>query len=165
MQITENFFANFNLEKIRFLHFFLSIAEKGEIETVFIYENLANNYPLIQTIVPRVNFEKDRLEHLEFDTKTELVTNHWGISEPAGDKLISEKVIDLVLVPMLAFDERGFRVGHGKGFYDKFLSLCRPDCLKVGLSFFEPVEQIEDTHESDVPLDFCITPQGVRRFD
>ena len=72
--------------------------------------------------------------------------------------------IDLVFVPLLAFDKKGFRVGYGKGFYDKWLAGCRPDCIKVGFSYFEPVESIDDRHEFDVPLNLCITPHNVYVF-
>jgi 5-formyltetrahydrofolate cyclo-ligase len=72
--------------------------------------------------------------------------------------------IDLVIVPLLAFDEKGIRVGYGKGYYDRYLKDCREDCLKVGFSYFEAVERIEDADEFDVPLDFCITPNRIYVF-
>jgi 5-formyltetrahydrofolate cyclo-ligase len=55
-------------------------------------------------------------------------------------------------------------VGYGKGFYDKFLSKCKPETIKIGLSFFAPEEQISDVFESDVLLDYCVTPNGVFEF-
>ena len=55
-------------------------------------------------------------------------------------------------------------MGYGKGFYDVFLSECHPDTLKIGLSFFEPEEAIEDVFEQDVTLDYCITPNRVYEF-
>ena len=65
----------------------------------------------------------------------------------------------LVLVPGVCFDQTGHRVGYGKGFYDRFLKTCRPGCLKVGLSYFEPVDPIDDVHDGDVRLDFIVTPE------
>ena len=64
----------------------------------------------------------------------------------------------------VAFDEKGFRIGYGKGFYDKYLADCSIDCLKVGFCYFEPVDSIEDSKEFDVPLNLCITPQNVYVF-
>jgi 5-formyltetrahydrofolate cyclo-ligase len=67
-------------------------------------------------------------------------------------------------VPLLAFDEKGFRVGYGKGFYDRFLKQCKDGGIKIGLSYFNPIDTIEDAGEFDVPLNFCITPQKVYVF-
>ena len=60
--------------------------------------------------------------------------------------------------------KKGHRVGYGKGFYDKFLSECKPDAIKIGLSFFEPEELITDVFESDVKLDYCVTPNSIHAF-
>ena len=73
-------------------------------------------------------------------------------------------MIDVVFVPLLAYDKLGNRVGYGKGFYDKFLSECKPGVVKIGLSFFEPEELIEDLFETDVKLDFCVTSERVICF-
>ena len=50
------------------------------------------------------------------------------------------------------------------GCVDRFLASCRPDCLRLGLSYFDPVERIDDANELDVPLNFCITPQQAYAF-
>lgn len=70
----------------------------------------------------------------------------------------------MVLIPLLAFDKKGYRVGYGKGFYDRFLADCRPDVVKVGLSVFEPIDEIADLNEFDIKMDFCITPNRVWQF-
>lgn len=165
LRIKELFLNNFDLQNVGVLHLFLSMAEKGEVDTSFIFDELREKFPHIKTVVPRVDFAKDVLEHLEFNEQTKLAKNHWGIFEPVGNELVDERKIDAVLVPMLCFDKQGFRVGYGKGFYDKFLSLCREDCLKIGLCLFEPIEEIEDINEYDVKLDFCITPNKIWKFN
>ena len=80
-----------------------------------------------------------------------------------GIKIPTSK-IEVVFVPLLAFDKKGNRVGYGKGFYDRFLSECNPETIKIGLSFFEPEELIEDVFENDVKLDYCVTPDEVYQF-
>ena len=70
----------------------------------------------------------------------------------------------MVFVPLLAFDEKGNRVGYGKGFYDKFLAECKPEILKIGVSFFEPENIIPDVLNTDIQLDLCITPTKVYNF-
>ena len=78
--------------------------------------------------------------------------------------MIMPETLDLVFVPLLAFDKTGQRVGYGKGFYDRFLAACRPDTIKIGLSLETSVAQVADVHEGDVVLDYVITPAGVIKF-
>lgn len=156
--IADGFFENFDLKNIRFLHLFLSLALNNEIKTDFIYKRLWREFPEITTVTSRVDFQTMTLEHLTFDSVAKLFKNKWRIAEPEGRNFVEAQKIDVVLVPLLCFDERGFRVGYGKGFYDKFLSECRPDCLKIGLSYFAPVTEISDAAHFDVRLDSCITP-------
>ena len=163
-KIADKFFGNFNLENIRFLHLFLSIAINKEIKTSLIYKRLWQEFPEITTLTSRVNFQTMTLESLKFDSGTKLFKNKWRIAEPGAGNFVEMEKIDAVLVPLLCFDERGFRVGYGKGFYDKFLSECRADCLKIGLSYFAPVAQISDAQAFDVKMDFCITPEKVWKF-
>jgi len=163
-KIAERFFKNRNLNNIRFLHIFLAMEKNKEVETSFIYKRLWRDFPEITTIVSRVNFQTMTLDNLKFTPETNLVQNKWHIFEPTESELIEIEKIDAVLVPLLCFDKCGFRVGYGKGFYDKFLSECRADCLKIGLSYFAPVEEIADTQDYDVRLDFCVTPDAVINF-
>jgi 5-formyltetrahydrofolate cyclo-ligase len=163
-KIAGGFFGNFDLENIRFLHLFLSIAINKEIKTSFIYKRLWKEFPEITTVTSRVNFQTMTLESLKFDSITKLLKNKWRIAEPGAGNFVQTEKIDVCLVPLLCFDERGFRVGYGKGFYDKFLSQCRTDCLKIGLSYFAPVTEISDAADFDIRLDFCITPEKVWEF-
>lgn len=165
VEIAARFFAGFDLSRIDFLHCFLPIEKFKEIDTKLIFERVWTDFPRVETLVPRVNFETGEMENLKFTPATKLAQNRWKIPEPAHDELIETEKIDLVLVPLLCFDRQGHRVGYGKGFYDKFLKNCRAGCLKIGLSYFSPVSaEIEDAHDADVKLDFCVAPESVRRF-
>ncbi len=163
-QIAERFFQSFDLRQINFLHCFLPIEKFGEIDTRLIFERVWREFPNIKTVLPRVNFATNEIEKVRFIADTELAENQWQISEPKHGELIETEKIDMVLVPLLCFDLQGFRVGYGKGFYDKFLNNCRADCLKIGLSFFPQVEKIEDVNEFDVRLDYCLTPNEIYKF-
>lgn len=162
--ISEQFFENFDLAKINFLHSFLPIEKFNEIDTNFIFQKIWKDFPHVKTLVPRVDFESFEMKNLLYDAETELLQNAWNIHEPLHDETIETERIDAVLVPLLCFDVRGYRVGYGKGFYDRFLKNCRADCLKIGLSYFAPVEKITDADEFDVKLDFCATPFAVYRL-
>ena len=164
LQIADQFFENFSLESLRFLHVFLTIEKNREIETSFIYKRLWQDFLKVTTLVARVDFQTLMLENLKFTRDTKLVANKWEILEPTKGDVINTERVDAIFVPLLCFDERGFRVGYGMGFYDKFLSQCRADCIKIGLSYFAPIAEISDVRSFDVQLDFCITPKKIWKF-
>ncbi|MEO5891340.1 MAG: 5-formyltetrahydrofolate cyclo-ligase [Ferruginibacter sp.] len=98
------------------------------------------------------------------DDDTLFETNKYGIEEPLDGIDMFPTEIDMVIVPLLCFDKKGNRVGYGKGYYDRFLSNCRKDCLKIGFSYFGPVDQVDDVNKFDVKLDYGITPDEVYQF-
>lgn len=159
--IVRLFFECIDLSKINLLHCFIPIEKFGEVDTSLILRSIRENSPKTGIAVPRVNFETTEIESLIYKFNTELIENEWGIREPSNGEMVEPSTIDIVLVPGIAFDRTGHRVGYGKGFYDRFLKRCRPDCIKIGLSFFEPVDEIEDVHEGDKSLNACITPDGI----
>lgn len=160
-RITNLFFQNFDLSRINFLHCFLPIERTNEIDTKLIFQRIWKEFQQIETLVPRVNYKTGELENLKFTPATKLVENSLGIGEPVDNVLVESEKIDTVLVPLLCFDQKGFRVGYGKGYYDKFLRNCRADCLKIGLSYFEPIAEIFDAQDFDVKIDFCVTPEKI----
>ena len=147
-----------------YLHSFLPIKTKNEIDTWLIINRMNRDFPFCKIVVPKI-LSDGQLAHYQLN-KSHLIANKWGVLEPdsSKDTPIDCSKIDLVLVPLLAFDKAGNRVGYGKGFYDEFLKHCRPDCLKVGLSFFEPVDAIEGVSATDMPLDYCVTPNRIWTF-
>jgi 5-formyltetrahydrofolate cyclo-ligase len=91
-----------------------------------------------------------------------LRESSFGIKEPVGAKEISASELDLVLVPLLAADIAGNRVGYGKGFYDRFLSDLSPQAKSIGLSLFDlESDLISDIHPNDIHLNLFINPEGV----
>ena len=152
-------FQKLPLPPVECVHTYLSSFKLGEPETAIIIKYLQFKNPFIKVVIPKVDIHADLLVHYRYDEEMELIKNKYGIDEPKEGLPISENDIDMVLIPLLSFDKRGYRVGFGKGYYDKFLSLCRKDVVKVGLSFFDPVEKIEDITGYDIPLDFCVTPR------
>ena len=160
-RISGHFFSGFDLAEISVVHCFIAIEKFNEIDTTLIFQRLWREFPHITTVVPRVDFKTGKMLSLEFTPETGLVKNIWGIHEPSHDEFVDTADIDMVLVPLVCFDEAGHRVGYGKGFYDRFLSECRDDCVKMGLSYFPPVDEISNTHQADICLDHCITPEGI----
>ncbi|NJB82329.1 5-formyltetrahydrofolate cyclo-ligase [Wenyingzhuangia aestuarii] len=145
-----------------YYHLFLSIANQKEIDTEQILHVLfARNK---EVVVSKSDFKENTLSHFLLTENTKLVVNTYGIPEPTNGLPVPENRINVVFVPLLAFDVKGNRVGYGKGFYDDFLSKCNPDVLKIGLSFYEAESEITDAYEGDIPLDYCVTPTKIYQF-
>jgi 5-formyltetrahydrofolate cyclo-ligase len=164
-QICDLFFQKIDLNAIKFLHIFLPIKKQNEIDTFLIIRRLEVEFPLINIVVSRSDLENFEMQHFILEEQY-LVENQWGILEPSQEsrREVQPQEIDLIIIPLLAFDKQGNRVGYGKGFYDRFLQKCSPKALKVGLCLEEPIEMIEDLNEFDVKMDVCITPDGIWKF-
>ena len=145
-----------------FYHIFLSIEEQKEINTEYILNILAGKDKNI--VISKSNFENLSLTHYLLTDSTRIKKNHYNIPEPIDGIEINSSQIEVVFVPLLAFDKTGNRVGYGKGFYDRFLSECKPETIKIGLSFFEVEEEVFETDDNDVSLDYCVTPNRVYQF-
>jgi 5-formyltetrahydrofolate cyclo-ligase len=115
-------------------------------------------------LYPMVDIAEGLMVAVAVTDDTNFAQNKMGIDEPIDGLYTAEEEIDLIIIPLLAFDEKGNRVGYGKGHYDKFLKACKPDTIKIGFSFFEAEKQIEDVNEFDIKLDYCITPQKIYHF-
>lgn len=163
--IAKRFFREIDLAAVHKLHTFIRIPKFKEIDTSNIYFRIWQDWKSVETFAPRSDLKTGEFESIAFDSDTPFAENKWGIREPVGTEKAEPENFDLGLIPLLCFDESGHRVGYGKGMYDKFLSRCRPDCLKVGLSLFPPVEPIDDVTDHDIPLDICITPEDIYRRD
>lgn len=164
-QIAENFLVNIDLKDCSFMHVFLPMAHKKEVDTFILIAITREQYPNIQIVVPVVDVVANTMRALLLTEDSILVPNAMKILEPhlSAQELAAEK-IDIVVLPLLAVDSEGHRVGYGKGFYDKFLATCSPSVQKIGLSFFPPIQKISDTAEHDIALNACITPTGIWYF-
>ena len=139
-----------------YFHLFLPIKKHHEVNTEYVLIVLQGKDKEI--LVSRANFETCDMTHFLLTNNTTFKINKFGIPEPINGIEVPTSQIEVVFVPLLAFDKAGHRVGYGKGFYDKFLSNCKSKTIKIGLSFFEPEDLIFDAHDNDVRLDLCITP-------
>ena len=150
-----------NIWKFKHYHIFISISKYNEVDTSSIINKLKSKQKII--IVPKIS--NNELVHVAINDKTEFSLNEYGIKEPNnGNNFIIEN-LDLIFIPLLAYDIEGHRVGYGKGYYDRFLMLTNNSSLKIGLSFFDPINKIQDIDDNDVKLDYCITPTQVHKFD
>lgn len=160
--LVQNVIELINKYRPKYVHCFLPIHSKSEINTSSIIQHCWNAG--INVVVPVSNFEDGTLKTAEFkpDTKTKLTKNN--IPEPLKPIWCVNDKIDLVVTPLLAYDRRGYRVGYGKGFYDRFFTLLNIDTKRVGISLFEPCEDIENLSLYDISMTHCVTPNKTYFF-
>lgn len=167
-QLCAQLFQHFPVAEWRWLHVFLPLAAKNEPDTWAIIRRVWAEMPAVRLAAPLVQPDGISLKHYELTAATPLQPNRWGIPEPAGAPAaeVSPAAFDAVLVPLLACDAAGQRVGYGGGFYDRFLAQCRPGTPFIGLNVLDqaPAGRVADALPTDVPLTALITPGGVWWF-
>ncbi|MEX1192336.1 MAG: 5-formyltetrahydrofolate cyclo-ligase [Brumimicrobium sp.] len=158
LKIANNAISSFNFNN-KLISIFLPIKRFKEIDT----------YPLIsklkasgaQVCTPVSDFNNLALKHIIFDNNSDVQINKWGIPEPQNGREVLPESIDFVFVPLLAVDVFGNRVGYGKGFYDRFLSICPRKTVFIGLHLFDIEKIIEDANSTDIKMHYIITPDKV----
>lgn len=159
--IAENLFKSFQFEG-KMVSLFMPIERKKEINTYIILDKLLSFDASV--CIPKANFESIELKHYRYESPEQLELSVFGIPEPKFGKVVQPSKIDVVLVPLICYDKQGHRLGYGKGFYDRFLKKCSSQTIFIGLSLFEPIDEIPDRESTDIPMHFCITPEGKIRF-
>lgn len=159
--IEELILSNFQLEG-KTISLFLPIERHFEINT---YGLMERAHSIGATVgLPVADFHLNTLIHRIYNEDTILYLNEFDIPEPRNGKKIPSESFDYVFVPLLTADKKGYRVGYGKGFYDRFLTTCKPNCKFVGLYLFELEDKIEDTESTDIPLNAIVTPEEIIHF-
>ncbi|WP_375238141.1 5-formyltetrahydrofolate cyclo-ligase [Aurantibacter sp.] len=145
-----------------YYHVFLPIVNQKEINTEYLLHVLQGKDK--HCIISKSDFKAFKMTNFLLQDNTKIVVNSYGIPEPVNGIEIDNSKIEVVFIPLLAYDIKGNRVGYGKGFYDRFLSECNPNCIKIGLSFYKPEEDIKGVLKTDIKLDYCVTPNAIFEF-
>jgi 5-formyltetrahydrofolate cyclo-ligase len=161
LDISDSLINSFNFTD-KLVHIFLPIFDKKEINTWLTVDRLMS---IGKVVVSRSNFDALTMEHILLENDVPIESSSWGIPEPIGGELVNASKLDYIIVPLLAFDKRGYRVGYGKGFYDSFFTNISPNAIKIGISFFDVEDKIEDVTELDIKLDYCLAPKNLYTFD
>ncbi|MBS1567387.1 MAG: 5-formyltetrahydrofolate cyclo-ligase [Bacteroidetes bacterium] len=140
------------------------LKQHTEVNTHLMTDYLQFRMPELQIAYPVSDFSDHSMKALLVNDDTDFRINQYGIAEPVDGIEIDPMELGMVFVPLLAFDVRGYRVGYGKGFYDRFLARCNEHVIRIGFSFFDPIEAITDIDQFDIPLTIGITPNEVYEF-
>ncbi|VXB29320.1 5-formyltetrahydrofolate cyclo-ligase [Flavobacterium sp. 9AF] len=142
-----------------YYHLFLPIVELQEVNTEYILQILAGKDK--EVVISKSNFDTITMTHYLLTENTKIKKNNYNIPEPVDGIEVPSKKIEIIFVPLLAYDTEKNRVGYGKGFYDSFFMECNKETVKIGLSFYDPEYKIEDIGINDVKLDHIITPTSI----
>lgn len=143
--------------RIRTIHSYLSF--RSEVDTMSLVRTLEAVGIRVVSPVVVVNGSVPTMEH--YQLTTDLEKGLYGLPEPKREVLVDNNSIEAVMVPVVAYDGTGMRLGYGKGFYDRFLSTLNPTVKKIGLAYsIQEVDNIPRL-EHDQLLDYIITEQAL----
>ena len=158
--IKEKLFALSQFQKAKIVLFYISFNKEVDTHDAIGQLLMVKNKKIL---VPLVDKDNPLLQVSILDNFNDLKKGSFSILEPKKSKMkkFDTKKIDMVIVPGIAFDKKGHRVGYGHGYYDRFLKTLPKNTIKVGLAFdFQIVEKIP--HEKhDVSMDLIVTDSGI----
>jgi 5-formyltetrahydrofolate cyclo-ligase len=135
------------------------IALPGEADPHLLLKKLAGKS--CSLAFPRVHAKGEPLVFHHWQPGDVLVKGAYGIAEPSPDWPVAHPPV--LLVPLLAFDKTGHRLGYGGGFYDRTIASLKP-ARTIGVAYAGQEAETLPHEPHDVPLDMVITEEGVRRF-
>lgn len=159
-----NNFRTVALQGAQVLLSYYPIPERREFDVTICEQLLALENENLQVAWPKLLPDNMGMQAIVVHKNTVFAENRYNILEPVSNEVIAPQLVDVVFVPLLAFDNKGYRVGYGKGYYDRFLPYCAQDVVKIGFSYFGALDAIDDINDYDVPLNYCITPMRVYEF-
>lgn len=144
---------------VRYVHSYISFH--SEVGTYGIIEDLLQRK--IKVAVPIVGGEpgNESMHHSLIDDLDHLKPGKFGVPEPVSLKENFDLDFDAVLLPVVAFDGEGMRLGYGKGYYDRFLASISPKIMRIGLAFSVQEMDKIPIMSHDQLMNYIITEQSV----
>lgn len=165
LQIMQHLMSTIPWPTHHYVHIYLAATEKNEIDTWLLIHYLWSKHPQIKVVSNRINQRLNQIECCLIESATLYETNGWGIAEPsAAAPIIEPKQLDLMILPLLACDHQGNRLGYGKAYYDQLLAQCAPTMRRVGINYFPPLAETIPHESHDVSLDCLVMPEGRIEF-
>lgn len=159
-RVVDVFFENYEGENDKIIAAYWPI--KKEFDTRFLMDELVNRG--FTVVLPIVQKDKREMVFKKWTHDVEMKPNQFGILEPQdGDVLLP----DIILAPLLAYDQKGNRLGYGKGHYDNTVTAIRTqkEVQYIGIGFEDQAVLFDlPTEEHDIRLEYLLTPDGVKEF-
>ncbi|RED98877.1 5-formyltetrahydrofolate cyclo-ligase [Marinoscillum furvescens] len=138
------------------VHLFLPIARNNEFDTWPLLKHLVSEG--IKVVVSATDFERETMNHFIYTDDLVFEEDRFAIPTPKSGRTANVMEIDTVLIPLLAADKKGNRIGYGKGYYDRLLAEMSPEVLKIGVSLSPPFDEFPFVESHDVAMDVLVTP-------
>lgn len=162
-EIRKRLFILYEFVQAKNVLFYVSTGNEVDTQELIKYQLTLKD----KIILVPYTFKKDfRLHISELKNFNELTPKDFGILEPKEQykRDFNPDKLDIVIVPGIVFDKRGYRIGYGYGYYDRFLKKLNPKTIKIALAFdFQLINRILQ-EEHDVPMDIIITDKEVLRI-
>lgn len=141
-------------------HIFVPIQKNKEINTFPIIDHLFSMNKNV--LVPKtIGLE---MKTCQINQSTVWENGQFEIPEPKVCITFDPSNLEVIFVPLLICDKKGNRIGYGGGFYDRFLEKSNPKVIKIGLNYFPSIENIDEVEATDIPIDYCVSPEGIESF-
>ncbi len=158
---TESLINTSEYKRSEVIMVFLSLP--SEIDTTSVVLHSWQDHKRV--VAPKVSWEQRRMMPIEIHSLTsDLVESSMGLREPVSGTPIPISIIDMVIVPGLAFDVDGNRLGRGRGFYDRFLAHPEFDGIACAFAFEEQLLETIPKGPLDLPVNMLVTDKKTRRF-
>jgi 5-formyltetrahydrofolate cyclo-ligase len=148
-------------QELHHIHIFLPIAKLNEIDTIPLIERLLEKG--LDLYTSATDFRTQKMATVKLKAPLDTHMDEFGIPVPVLREPAVVDHIQMVLIPLLAYDLEGNRLGYGMGFYDRFLQSLPQQVVKAGVSFFPP-EKMIPSENHDIKLDICFTASKVYQF-
>ncbi len=158
-QIEERLLALPEFEKAKIVMAYYGV--RNEVETKGIIQKALQAGKIVA--LPVTDFEKKTVVPILINSLEQLQKTQFGLVEPTSKKPVETTELDLIIVPGVAFDKSGCRIGRGKGFYDELLRKTSTEITLVGLCFEENLEERLPSESHDVKMDLIVTDKQVIR--
>lgn len=140
-------------------HTFLPIKRNREVDTWSVIDQSVKEKRTV--IVSATDFQQETMSHFHYSAELVFEEDQFGIPTPRSGRTADPALLEMILIPMLAGDKSGNRIGYGKGYYDRLLAGLSPEVLKVGLAMNPLFDHFNFAEPHDVCLDYCITPREI----
>lgn len=141
---------------------FTYVSFGSEVDTLALIEKAISDGKTV--CIPKTNFEDKEMKAIKIESLRELIKTKQGILEPIGGEELNIDSIDFIIMPGVAFDFNGNRIGYGAGFYDRFLNKQRKKSIKVALCYETQIIEDAMAEEHDIKVDYIITENYIKNI-